>query len=259
MKDIFDFRRFSKYFAYELNMAWKNCGLTLAVTCAMPIVFILLNILFTSSIEVNGLSVGARWFIAILASAITVIAFPVKLYGNVTERREGSWWALIPVSTFEKFLSIFAMTCVVLPICFFGVYSAVDALVCLIPGYGEPLVSQYFKLGSSLTGYFTDFSSASLFFELWFNFCAYVLTFTLGAVFFRKGKVSKTILAIIALSILLTAIAVWGLGGYDFSDWENIDSEELLSRMHVIQYIGYILTDAILLTGIFFRLKTIKY
>ena len=259
MKDIFDSKRFGKYFAYELNTARQNCGLTLLVTCAMPLIYILLELLFTADINVNGDSVGFRWFLAIIALAITVMSFPVKLYGNITERRAGSWWALIPVSRFEKFLSIFLMTCVVLPICFFGLYSAVDALICLISGFGEPLVKQYFNLGGNVAGYFEGFSSFSLFVEFWLNWCGAILTFTLGAIFFRKGKVSKTILVIIAFGLLMSSIAVWSMEGKTLEDWAGLSSDEFLSRMHVIQYMIYIVSDVLLLTGIFFRIKTIKY
>ncbi len=259
MKDIFDSKRFGRYFAYELNAARKNCILSLLVTCAIPIIYILLKMLVTFDVDVNGTSAGLRWFLAIVAMAITVISLPIKLYGNITERKEGSWWALIPASTFEKFLSVFLMTCVVLPICFFGIYSAVDALLCLIPGYGEPLVKQYFNLGGHLSGYFGGFSSFGLFLEFWLNWCCSVLSFTLGAVFFRKGKASKTILVIIALGILLSTVSVWILGGSSFEDWERFSSDEFLSGMHITQYILYIVGSVILLTGIFFRLKTIKY
>ncbi len=259
MKDIFDSKRFGKFFAYELNTARQNCGLSLLVTCAMPIIYILLELLFKADIDVNGNTTGFRWFLAIVAMTISVISFPVKLYGNITDRRAGSWWALIPVSRFEKFLSIILMTCVVLPVCFFGLYAAVDALVCLIPGYGEPLITGFSGLKSAGLGFYANYSDAGLYLDLWLNWCANILLFTLGAVFFRKGKVSKTILVIIAFGILVSSVSVWALSGINFEHLEIIDNEDFFKGIHILQYVIYLVADAILLAGIFFRLKTIKY
>lgn len=256
MKDIFDLKRFGRYFTYELNTAKQNCGLTLLVTCAMPLIVILLELIFTADIDMSGESVGFRWFLAIVAVAVMTIAFPVKLYGDVTDRRAGSRWALIPVSSFEKFLSVALMTCVVLPLCFFCLYSAVDALVCLIPGYGEPLIAQLSEFKSSAFLSCSEYSTSGLFFDLWASWCASVLTFTLGAIFFRKGKASKTILVIIAIGILFSSISVWVLSGMECDDFCSVDFPAgirtlLISLQTVI--------NVILLTGIFFRIKTIKY
>ena len=259
MKDIFDPERFGKFFAYELNTARQNCGLTLLVTCTMPIIYILLELLFKADVDINESTIGFRWFLAIVAMTITIISFPVKLYGNVTERRAGSWWALIPVSRFEKFLSIVLMTCIILPICFFGLYAAVDALVCLIPDYGEPLIISFSGLKSAGLGFYADYSDFGLYIDLWLSWCANILIFTLGAIFFRKGKASKTILAIIVLGILFSSVTVSILSGMNFEDWEGISDEEVFSKLHALQYVIYLVADAILLTCIFFRIKTIKY
>ena len=259
MRDIFDSKRFGRYFAYELNTARQNCGLTLLVTCAMPIIFILLELLFNADLDVNESTTGFRWFLAIVAMTITVISFPIKLYGNITERRAGSWWALIPVSRFEKFLSIILMTCVVLPVCFFVLYAAVDALVCVIPEYGKPLIASFSGLKSAGLGFYADYSDFGLYLDLWLNWCADILIFTLGAIFFRKGKASKTILVIIAFGILASSVAVWALNGMNFENLEVISDEDFFSRIHTLQYVLYLIADAILLAGIFFRIKTIKY
>jgi hypothetical protein len=256
MKDIFDPKRFGRYFAYELNTARQNCGLSLLVTCALPLIAILLELIFTADINVNGESVGFRWFLAMVAVAIMTIAFPVKVYGSVTDRRAGSWWALIPVSSFEKFLSVVLMTCVVLPVCFFGLYSAVDALVCLIPGYGEPLIAQLSELKASAFLSYTEYSTSGLIFDLWASWCASVLTFTLGAIFFRKGKASKTILVIIAFGILFSSIFVWVVSGMEFEDFCSM---EFPVGIRALTIIIQTVINVILLTGIFFRIKTIKY
>ncbi len=251
--------RFARYFACEIGAFRKNCGLTLLLTCAMPFIYLLINFIFTASIYVNDDSSGMRWFLAIVAICISVISFPIKLYGNVTDRRSGPWWTLVPVSVFEKFLSMVLMTCVVLPVCFFGLYAVADALACLIPGYGEPLVSQYLSLGKLTTGYFASFGPMSLCFEFWLNWCAAILTFTLGAIFFRKGKASKTILTIILISIVMSAMSVWALEGIDSYGWDELDRDAFLARMHTVQFLLYFVADAILLAGIYFRIKTIKY
>ena len=259
MKDIFDSKRFGRYFAYELNTARQNCALTLLVTCAMPIIYLLLELLFKADVDINESTVSFRWFLAIVAMTITIISFPVKLYGNITERRAGSWWALIPVSRFEKFLSIILMTCVVLPVCFFVLYAAVDALVCLIPEYGKPLIASFSGLKSAGLGFYADYSDFGLYLELWLSWCANILIFTLGAIFFRKGKASKTILTIIVLGILVSSVLVSILSGMNFEHWEGISDEDIFVKLHTLQYVVYLIADAILLACIFFRIKTIKY
>ncbi len=251
--------RFARYFACELGAFRKNCGLTLLLTCSIPFIYLLLHILFTADIYVDDDSSGMRWLLAIVAICISVISLPIKLYGNITDRRSGPWWTLTPVSVFEKYLSMVLMTCVVLPVCFFGLYAAADALVCLIPGDSEPLVSQFLSLGDQTTGFFASFGRMSLCLELWLNWCAAILTFTLGAIFFHKGKASKTILVIIVFSMLLSTLSVWTLNGIDSTGWDDLDRDAFLAGMHTVQLLLYFAADVILLAGLYFRLKTIKY
>ena len=52
MSNIFNFKRFGKYFCYDLRTAWQNAGISVIVISLMPIWYFLLDELF--SIVFNG-------------------------------------------------------------------------------------------------------------------------------------------------------------------------------------------------------------
>lgn len=275
MSEIFDIKRFGKFLAYELNNAKASCGLSILVMGLLPAILLsfyeIFSFIFTKHFQPLDMDVKKICFS--LCILILVMSIPAKMYGSLTEKRKGSDWLMIPASTFEKFLSMVLIICVALPVSFL-----------LVSGCCDCLLSTFFPVyyGSSNTIdvwnslFRTDFgfndnslmsmTSSGLTLILFGSLCVNMLSFTLGAICFKRGKAGKTILCYFAISILLSTILVafFGRGGSSSSD----DFEYLMSNMTAQKaqnIINFVINSAFfvmlggLLAAIYFRIKTIKH
>lgn len=275
MSEIFDIKRFGKFLAYELNNAKASCGLSILVMGLLPAIllsfFEIFSFIFTKHFQPLDMEVKKICFS--LCVFILIMSIPAKMYGRLTEKRSGSDWILIPASTFEKFLSMVLIVCVVLPVCFLAVSACCDWLLSIVfPEYYGP--SNTVDVWNSL--FRTDFgfndnsllstSASGLVLILFGSLCVNMLSFTLGAICFKRGKAGKTILCYFAISILLSIIlvAVFGHGGSFSSD----DFEYLMSNMtaqKVQNFINFVINSIFfvmlggLLVAVYFRIKTIKH
>ena len=268
MNDVFDIKRFGKYFLYDLNNARGNFAVSAITIALLPLILMVFNTIFglLFSGEVPMIPVPVKVTIMLCAFLICVLSAPVKLYGSVTERRYGSDWLMLPASSFEKFLSMAIMLCIVLPVVVFGLFSICDLLLSwILPGtYGAYVDAAMSDSDSLLVVTPTSLSLAG-----WLGWCAAVLPFGLGAICFKKGKSAKTILVIIGVDVILTTLMVLLLkGGYDsgfelgqrmerfFGDM-TAEKLEFWSNF-LVNFVTFIIVGG-LLTGLFFRIKTLKH
>ena len=280
MNNVFDFKRFGKYFAYDLNNAWSNFGVSALVIGLLPLIMLIFSVVFELLLkgETAPMPLQVKFVLFSVAFFVVILSAPVKLYGRLTERRVGSDWLMIPASSFEKFLSMALMLCVVLPVAVFGLFAVCDLLLgWLFPVYGGSMVKEIATNlpsmsdmamtfnGVPATG-FTKGGIAAIFFLTW---CASILPFGLGAICFKKGKAAKTILCIFALemvlSILLVLIFKVGFSsGFDFEQLmsrlgETATSEKAQFWSNFFLNLNYLIVVGGLLTALFFRVKTIKH
>jgi hypothetical protein len=205
-------------------------------------------------------------FIAIL---ITGLVFPAKQYGSLTDRKAGSTWLMLPASTLEKFLSILLVTCVVVPLCLALMLYAFDAIMSLVPYYGQracPLIIDTVKSAMDKLQASDVSIDVNLPYIIYLAFCKFILVYTLGAVFFKKHKVGKTILVLIGLSFVLTALfSVVSFHGMTFNSYDvesyfrSIDVDKLPVYFNVFLNVANFLVFALLDLGIYFRIKTLKH
>jgi hypothetical protein len=99
--DIFNFRRFGKYFATDIKTCWSNYGLSLlTISLITPIVLYVVltafNLIMTSTWD--GPDMGFRFFTICVAMFCIVVTMPVKCYGRITEKQYGSFWLTLPAS-----------------------------------------------------------------------------------------------------------------------------------------------------------------
>lgn len=261
MKEIFDIKRFWKYFKYDLVQAKNNTWVTILVLCLLPLIFFVVVQAFCISIQGEFLDNCRVVGVVALSTALVIAAMivPAKLYGGVTDKAKGSSWLMVPASTLEKWLSVFLMTCVVLPAAVFAGFLACDSLMSLIfKSYGTPFLSDM----SLVNGWLEEMSDEGVTLDIvpfiWYNWAQNVLVFTLGALIFKKSKVGMTILSILAVStvfgIVSTPLVIW-LGGIDI---EN-DALNVISQVNWVLNVYYLTFLAVLLAGVYARLKTLKH
>ena len=271
MNNVLSPKRFGKYLCYDLENAWNNFGLSLIVLGLLPaiifVVFQLFSLIFNGHVTINDDAVMPMRFLSgIICVVVGFIIFPTKGYGSVTKKRAGSSFLMLPASTFEKWLSMMIVLCLAAPLCLGALYLGSDTLLGLVfpNSYGTPIVKMPFNERFSEVEMPVDlninFSGIA-----WGNWASSTLFFLLGAMIFKKGKVGKTILALFALSIIIsTAMSVAAGAFMDqdanvflrmFDEDPEIAASKLINFAQISQY-----TQVVLLMGLnYLRLRSIKH
>lgn len=288
MKDIFDFKRFGNYFVSDFKGCVANYGLSL-ITISMLLYLICYVVTVSFGLIMNegweGLGLGVRATLFVIALITLVITMPVKCYGKITDKQAGSFFLTLPVSRLEKFVSMLLMTIVVAPVIGTVLYLALDALVCLFDKTcGNNLMSEMQDLAAIIMNLPKEAAMEAALGEIPENLAKFIkeitcpwlyvddmigtcLIFLLGAVFFKKGKTVKTIMACIALGIAASIIATpimapWTNELFDMMDNGNFDeifNFGIFRHAALIDTINDTLINIALLTGIWFRIKTLKH
>lgn len=288
MKDIFDFKRFGKYFVSDFKGCVANYGLSL-ITISMLLYLICYVVTVSFGLIMNqgweGLGLGTRATLFVIAMITLVITMPVKCYGKITEKQSGSFFLTLPVSRLEKFVSMLLMTIVVAPVIGTALYLGLDALVCLFDKTcGNNLVSEIQDLATIIMNIPEEAAMEAALGEIPENVAKFIkeitcpwlyvddmigtsLIFLLGAVFFKKGKTVKTIMACIALAIAASIIATpimapWTNELFDMMDNGNFDgifNFGIFRHAALIDTLNDTLVNIALLIGIWFRIKTLKH
>ena len=290
--DIFNFRRFGRYFASDIKTCWANFGLSLlTISLIVPVILYVVltafNLILTSSW--NGPDMGIRTFAFCLAMFCIVVTMPVKCYGRITEKQYGSFWLTLPASRLEKFISMFIMTCIIVPLAGIVIYLGMDAVICALDHTcGNNLFTGGVELirkmhdAQEITFNLMDeqmtvedaaiaqqvvsqISTPWIYMDEIFGI---TLPFLLGAVFFKKGKTAKTILALFAISTATSIIMTPFL-----TDWvveitnannagtlmDSFFNNGLFKNLVLLDTISDAAINLAMLTGIWFRIKTLKH
>lgn len=291
--DIFNFRRFGKYFNSDVRSCWADYGLSLItisvlVPVALYVIVAAFNMLSSSSWD--GPDSGLRFTVFCFAFICMIVTMPVKCYGKVTEKKYGSFWLTLPASRLEKFISMILMTCIIVPTLGIGLYLGSDALICAIDktcgsnllatGIGFlnnlnqiqslslNLINESVKIENAAVVHkiISQLDSPLLYIDEIFGVS---LPFLLGAIYFRKGKIVKTVIVLFAVSTAATiamtpVMESWASGilqglEQDPSQIISMFDNGFFRNIVLIDTISDTLTNATLLVCIWFRIKTLKH
>lgn len=269
MNNVFDFKRFGKYFTYDLNNAFSNFGVSALVIGLMPLLLLLFTVLFglVFSGTIQTLMLPMKVTILVAVFVLAILTAPVKLYGSLTERRSGSDWLMLPASSFEKFLSMAIILCIVLPVVLFGLFALCDLILSwIVPVYGDSVTRAVFdgsgNIFSKLNAENSFMTPSGAVMSLFLSWCASVLPFGLGAICFKKGKAAKTILCIIGVEMLVSILLVIffknGFVENAESFFENLTAKKIQFWVNFLINMFYLIVVGGLLAGLYFRIRTIK-
>lgn len=265
MNNIFNFNRFGRYFSYELRNARNSYGMTMAVVGLLPA--ILLGIFALLTLIFNIFDAGVDFTPAArpvaIAAALIIVTFgsPAAIYGSVTDRRAGTDYLLVPASTFEKWLSMILMMCIVVPAVLCVLLFACDSLLALLlpDTYGWPL---WQLVGFNPFNIVLDEEiSVNLAYPVFLGTASSMLFMTLGAIFFKKSKIAKTILVGLLINVVLSPVSIGVVASADtFRYLDDLSSPYDAARifntfMNVVLW-GQIV---ILALAVYFRLRFIKH
>lgn len=261
MSNIFNFKRFSNYFLYDLRNAKNNYGVAFLVTgLSIIIAFVVVQsygLLFQRHLVDMSDSVW-QWIAVSVSLCIITLSAASRIYGRVTDKRFGSSFIMLPASTLEKTLSLCIILLIVLPVVLFAILYASDLLLslCFPSLYGDSILCNW----SSLNADTVDSGVQINFFAFGYgSWVMCILFFCLGALVFKKAKVAKTLLCGFALSFIVEAAVILSLtNGVSIDDFADVDPVEMFKAMNVFLNVYIIGLSALLIAGIYGRLKTIK-
>ena len=267
--NTFNFNRLGKVIVNDLRRAWQNYGYSFLILALMPAVFCLF---YTFMPLVFGASFhyAAPWArTAVLGFTVIalIVSFPSKVYGNLTDKRYGTDYLMLPASTLEKFVSMVLVTAVIVPVLFVAGFMAVDAILSAVGLYeGGTLVA--FLNDSAVMN--NDFITLNLWSYSMVSLALNMLIFLLGAIYFKKGKAALTILSLFALSLAFSIIIGLIVPHIDgewieqliegrLEEWmeRNVDRIELYLNLviNTFRVIGFSIVGGL----IYLRLKTLKH
>lgn len=267
MNKVFEPKRFGNYLLHDIRTAKDNYLYSFLVTAGLPVLVFaiveLFHLLFSPSHSLSELSRTMQGFTLFAGTVSTLIVFPIKQYGQITEKRYGSSWILLPASSFEKWLSLIILTCVLAPICFFVVFGGCDWLMSVI--FPKYYPTALFSLDTDALAPTSEIQVNPLGIA-WMSWIESILSFTLGAIVFKKAKFPKTILCLMLLGFIISALAL-AFFGSDFNNFEsmmksysqNLDVDEAIRRFKAMMYIWYGIFTLALGGCTYLRIANIKH
>lgn len=275
MNNTFNFSRFGKYFVYDLKRQWKNIGMLMLIFALFPIIFYMIYMFFAalcdggllkifSGIEIDGPAGWTRFGVFAAMTAIFVMIFPSRAYGEITDKSKGSEWLMLPASRLEKFTSMMLVSLVVIPLVYICVYLLSDAIVCLFDkSCGASLMS--FRINDEIN--LTDIALPAN--GLWIlvaNIMEYVSIFLLGGLIFKKWKVVGTMLVLFVLGMVFSGLLSAFITNADlewwgnwFNDWTIRHAENIDLWLNAFFNFWLILILAICGTCSWFRIKRLQH
>jgi len=266
MNDFFNFNRFLKVFNYDFKNNISNFGLSALLLSLGPVfcyvIVSLMSFLLAHYSWMGGPALGARLGCFTAISICFVLMFPSKVYGYLTDKKAGSSYIMLPASSFEKFLSMILSVLIIFPAFYFLVYFGMDYLICLIdPSCGNSLIVAAQKASTDLSLSTNWFLNISIF-RCVVSMFEVLLAFLLGAIYFKRRKISMVILIYIALCVLISIPTFTFIGSHSeilsrFNDATT--AFKFASAYSWLSGVLQFLFTAGLLVWVYLRIKTIKH
>ena len=286
--EVLNMNRFGRYLVTDIKNAIARYGVSLLVIATVSLTGYLLVGFFTMIVGGGWHSLGevGRMFFMGISFVVLTITAPAKIYGFITDKKEGSSYLMVPASSLEKTISMILVCCVILPLAFFAVYLSLDQIICLIDGNcGESLLAAISNGQSILTDAFhkislesdnviPDYSSLATPWLYLDDIAQGFLTFLLGALIFKSSKPAKTVGCLILISIVLsmitTPIVMHGaIERFKDAAASNMTPEELFqsfpflawSMKHAVllDFLSDTIVNIGLAIAIYFRVRKIKH
>lgn len=288
MNDIFNLRRFGKYFVSDARSCANSYGLGMLLISLMGLITyagtVIMGLIFNGEWGAPELDFRVTTFFVCMI--VLILTMPVKCYGRITQKDFGSQWLMIPASSFEKSFSMVIMTSIVMPLIVCTVYFGVDALLCSLDktcgtsifASVRGVIDTFMSISVASSSDITQFPKLAEFVKQVSNPWLYaddligmfLITLT-GAILFKTGKTAKTCLAYIAITFVI-GIVITPFAGAFFKEFADIslraDAPEAIDQIFgagifrhaaLIDTINDTIVNLCLIAGIYFRVKTLKH
>ncbi|MBQ3982617.1 MAG: hypothetical protein II633_02460 [Bacteroidales bacterium] len=284
MNNTFDWTRFCKVVRKDFNNIWRNAGTSLLIITLLPILAWLLWWALSGIEEMPAIAPEVRWCFIAGSVLLAAMVSPSRMYRTANLQKEGIYFAMLPASKLEKYLSMLIFTIVVCPLlCFLG-GMVLDYFLTLLPfGPYNKWLWQTDYLADALDGYralvageFPNVTQDTMLLVqvltpwkvvLYALLChlSYVALFLFTNTIFKKHKVLQTLLWTWLISFVLNLVLTPVMGAMMLSgNWlqEFLESADPVRSLNIAYWAAT--AWSIVLTTVFFwwanyRLKHMKY
>lgn len=284
MNNTFEWSRFCKVVRKDFSNIWQNAGTSLLIITLLPILAWLLWWALSGIEEMPAIVPEVRWCFIAGSVILAAMVSPSRMYRTANLQKEGIYFAMLPASKLEKYLSMLLFTIVVCPLlCFLG-GMVLDYFLTLLPfGPYNKWLWQTDYLADALDGYrglvsgaFPNVDENTMMLVQVFTpwkvvlyalLChlSYVALFLFTNTIFKKHKVLQTLLWTWLISFVLNLILTPVLGAMMMSgNWieEFLETADPVRSFNIAYWAAT--AWSIVLTTVFFwwasyRLKHMKY
>lgn len=139
MSQTFDIKRFGKMLRHDVRRCSPTYG-TVGPMMISLVLFVPLMTLVNSVTETMDVDASYRLYMMTMITLFDAASLPLQLYANIDKRNSGIYYAMLPASKLEKYLSIAILSLVVVPVAVMAVNVALDTLLVAVHA---PYYSQY--------------------------------------------------------------------------------------------------------------------
>lgn len=262
MNNTFDCKRFGKLFSREFRNIWPAFGLTMLIIILLPMVPWLFSLVGFGDISILP---GVRRKMLGITVWLTLMLAPSRLYKTCNQPMRGIYYAMLPASKLEKYLSMLLHCGAVCPLIVLAGGIVFDYLLALLP-FGpytqwlfDPTIYMHGEISMKkmLVNVFasTNLAGSSMYsitlFLLSYMVCVSFFIFT--NTIFRKNKVVRTILwTILIWFVLLLACIPWMKN-------EFVLGEVFIHWLYISALVGESVFVVACLWWSAYRLKRMKY
>lgn len=259
---------------------WPRFGMSMLIITLIPaaiwIFCTVLNFLPNVNIAIPAV---ARWFFLGATVFICLIMAPSGMFKACNIPKDGIYYAMLPVSHLEKYLSQLLYCVIVCPLMCILAGVAVDVILTLMPfgAYHEWLWEPFGKLDvvnllaiadseeAVEAVQFMKFTFSALVFTLIVSYLFYSASFMFTNTIFKNHKVLKTILAFIVINFVLSIIINPIVFSSMLAGMENVGDTipegffQPYRIMMVVSNVIYAIISVALFVWTYIRLKRMKY
>lgn len=278
MNNTFDWTRFKKLVAMDWRNLWPKFGTTMLNLALIPagIWVFTAAINLIPDVDISIIPV-ARLVSKTTLLAICAILAPSVIYKTCNQPKDGIYYAMLPASHLEKFISQLLFCVFVAPLLMFAGSVVVDIILTALPfgPYQDWIWNSFRFINDAQSDImlmseedidvynFFQASMSTIVISLVVSYFFYSAVFLFTNTVFKTHKVIKTILAIIIVSFVISLLSnVILFAVYANTDTESISTEDFVSAyktLVVTLNVVYALIAAGFFAGTFLRLKRMKY
>ena len=116
MNKTFEWSRFGKLVRKDFSNIWQNAGTSLLIITLLPLAVWLFWWALSGVHDLPAIVPEVRWGFIACVVFLAVIVTPSRMYRTCNLQKEGIYYAMLPASKLEKYLSMLLFTVVICPL-----------------------------------------------------------------------------------------------------------------------------------------------